>query len=81
MPFSWVSLPPLAEAEPYYCSNRREAKTMIKSTTQPILISWVDAYFLGVTVLLLTKLGARAGLGPVHWNFGQEGVPGMLSLQ
>ena len=25
MPFSWVSTP-LAEAEPYYCSRRKEAK-------------------------------------------------------
>ena len=31
-------------------------------------ISWV------VTVLLLIKLGARAGLGPVHWNFFGTGT-------
>lgn len=68
MPFSWVSTP-LAELNPTTAPVERKQKTMIKSTTQAILTSWVGAYFLGGNSALADQVGARAGLGPVHWNF------------
>lgn len=36
---------------------------MIKSTTQPILISWVDAYFLGGNSALADQVGGQGWAG------------------
>lgn len=56
---------------------------MVKSTTQAILISWVDAYFLGGNSALADQVGGQgwAGASSLELLWDRKECPGMLSLQ